>query len=425
LSDFQRTVLALGWERWLSLPWDGVVVHCHEIALKGGNRRPFTQALCRNLRRALALYGVTVRDLFDRVEVTPLQPPPSAKWVGEVTQAAAQVFGVAYAAPMRRLPRQLEEVAAAAAQVYRTVAEAGATFAVRAKRVDKTFPLTSQELEREIGRQVVTMTGATVDLKQPAVELHFRVYADHIALIGPKVVGVGGLPVGVTGRVLTLLSGGIDSAVAAWLIMRRGCFTDFLHFHAFPSADEVRGTKIVSLVERLVQPQGLRVRLLLVPYHAFQVAVLTAKVPAALELALFRRFMVRVANRLAQQRWYQALVTGDNLAQVASQTLENLRALDDASELPIFRPLLTYEKQEIIALAQRIGTYELSLQPYKDCCSLVARHPDTRPKLEAVRNAESRLPMDALLERTLSELVVWEIGQEREATADAIKEGLP
>jgi thiamine biosynthesis protein ThiI len=143
--------------------------------------------------------------------------------------------------------------------------------------------------------------------------------------------------------------------------------------------------------------------------------VLTAKVPAALELALFRRFMVRVANRLAQQRWYQALVTGDNLAQVASQTLENLRALDDASELPIFRPLLTYDKQEIITLAQRIGTYELSLQPYKDCCSLVARHPDTRPKLEAVRNAESRLPMDALLERTLSELVVWEIGQESQA----------
>jgi len=133
---------------------------------------------------------------------------------------------------------------------------------------------------------------------------------------------------------------------------------------------------------------------------------------------------VTVANRLAQQRWYQALVTGDNLAQVASQTLENLRALDDASALPIFRPLLTYDKQEIIALAQRIGTYELSLQPYKDCCSLIARHPETRPKLEAVRNAESHLPMDALLERTLSELVVWEIGQESQATAGEKEKGL-
>jgi len=367
-----------------------------------------------------------VRDLFDRLEVVPLQPPTSAQWVSGVTQAAAKVFGVAYAAPMRRLPRHLDEVAAVAVQVYRTVAEMGATFAVRVKRADKTFPLTSQELEREIGRQIVAMTGATVDLKKPTVELLFRVYTDHIALIGPKVVGVGGLPVGVTGRVLTLLSGGIDSAVAAWLIMRRGCFTDFLHFHAFPSAEEVRGTKIVSLVEQLIKPQGLQVRLFLVPYHAFQVAVLMAKVPAALELVLFRRFMIRVANRLAQQRWYQALVTGDNLAQVASQTLENLQALDDASELPVFRPLLTYDKQEIIALAQRIGTYELSLQPYKDCCSLIAPHPKTRPKLEGVRSAESRLPLEATVERTLAELVVWEIGgQASETIAEVAKKGPP
>ncbi|MFA0750925.1 MAG: hypothetical protein SLRJCFUN_001328 [Candidatus Fervidibacter sp.] len=405
-------MLALGWERWLSLPWDSVVVHYHEIALKGGNRRPFTQMLCRNLRRALARYRATVRDLFDRLEVTPLEGTPSAGWIDEVAHAAAQVFGVAYAAPMRRLSRQLDELAMAAAQVYRAVAETGATFAVRVRRVDKTFPFTSRELEREIGQRVVAMTGAPVDLEEPAVEIRFRVYADHIALLGPKVVGVGGLPVGVTGRVLTLLSGGIDSAVAAWLIMRRGCFTDFLHFHAFPSAEEVKGTKIASIVERLVQPQGLRVRLFLVPYYAFQVAVMMAKVPAALELVLFRRFMVRVANQLARQRWYQALVTGDNLAQVASQTMENLRALDDASELPIFRPLLTYDKQEIIALAQRIGTYELSLQPYKDCCSLIARHPETRPKLEAVRHAESHLPINALVERTLAELVVWEIGQQ-------------
>ncbi|GBC99807.1 putative tRNA sulfurtransferase [bacterium HR17] len=397
-------------ERWLALSWDAVVVHFHEIALKGGNRRPFTRALQFNLQRVLAPLSAGVQDCFDRLLVVPVSGAPTTAWLKETLSAAAQVFGVAYAAPVRILPRDMDALIAAAVETYRTVADAGATFAVQVRRVDKNFPLTSQQVERIIGEHIVAATRAPVDLKAPAVALRFRIYTDCAYLVGPKVPGVGGLPVGVTGRVLTLLSGGIDSAVAAWLIMRRGCVTDFLHFHAFPSADEVRTSKIVALVERLVKPQGVRARLLLVPYHAFQVALLMAKVPAALELVLFRRFMVKVACRIAQTRWYHALVTGDNLGQVASQTLENLRALDDAASVPVFRPLLTYDKAEIIALAQRIGTYDLSLLPYKDCCSLIARHPETRPKLDAVRGAEARLPVDALVERTLSELVVWQIG---------------
>jgi len=195
-------------------------------------------------------------------------------------------------------------------------------------------------------------------------------------------------------------------------MMKRGCFVDFVHFHAFPSNDEAVAEKVPKLVERLVVPQGVTCRLFLVPYHTFQLALLTSKVLPKLELVLFRRFMVKVANRIAKDYGLQAIVTGDNLNQVASQTLENLSVLDNASDLPIFRPLLTYDKQEIIALARQIGTYELSIQPYKDCCSLIARHPETRAKLREVLEAESVLPIEQLISRSLSEMSIITVGDQ-------------
>ncbi len=400
LLDFSESTLG-----WLKLPWDAVVVHYGEVGLKGGNRRWFVRTLRRNLQCALASYEATVQDHFDRLLFV---PPPDR--LGEVLTAAAQVFGVAYAMPIRFLPREVEALSDAAVQTYCAIATGGESFAVRVRRADKTFPLTSRDLERLIGQRVVDSTGAPVNLNSPDILLAFRLYDDRVYLIGPKVAGVGGLPLGVTGKVLALLSGGIDSPVAAWLAMRRGCWTDFLHFHAFLSADEVYESKIVKLVEALVKPQGVKARLFLVPYHPFQLTLLTTKVPPSLELVLFRRFMVKVAERLANEHGYQGLVTGDNLGQVASQTLANLTALDDAIKLPILRPLLCYDKQEIVALAQRIGTYDLSIQPYKDCCSIIARHPETRAQRSAVQAAEVSLPMERIVEEALSELTVWVIG---------------
>lgn len=405
---------------WLRLPWDGFVVHYHEIGLKGGNRRPFIRRLQQNLTNALRPFKAVVEDLFDRLFVR----VPS-EVLGEALKAAAQVFGVAYTALVRLLPRSLEAMQEAARETYQALATDRQTVAVRVRRVDKTFPMTSREVEQLVGRQLVATTGASVNLDAPDILLTFRIYADSVYLLGPKVPGVGGLPVGVSGRVLALLSGGIDSPVAAWLMMRRGCLVDFVHFHAFPNAEEALVDKVPKLVETLVVPQGVSARLFLVPYHIFQLALLMSKVPPSLELVLFRRFMVRVAHRLAQEHNYQAIVTGDNLGQVASQTLENLRALDDASALPIFRPLIAWDKQEILAFAQRIGTYALSLQPYKDCCSLIARHPQTKAKLEAVHRAEKQLPLEQLIERTLSEVVVKTIHTEpleKDATQKSAKE---
>jgi len=402
----QEQVLSPELDRWLKLPWDGFVAHYHEIGLKGGNRRVFTKVLLRNLQSALKKFGVKVQDLFDRLLVT----VPGDGFVGALL-AAAKVFGVAYVAPVKILPRSVEAMVDAALQTYRALATDRDSFAVRVRRVDKSFQLTSQELERLIGRRVIEATGAPVDLDDPKILVSFRVYRDCVYQVGPKVQGVGGLPVGVTGKVLALISGGIDSPVAAWLMMKRGCLVDFVHFHAMPSNEEAAEGKVPKLVEKIVSPQGVSARLFLVPYHPFQLALLMSKVPPQLELVLFRRFMVKVANRIAMENGHQAVVTGDNLGQVASQTLENLTVVDDASELTIFRPLLTYDKREIIALAQRVGTYELSIQPYKDCCSLIARHPETRAKLPEVLEAEKALPVEQLVERSLKEMAVLTVGE--------------
>jgi len=403
----QEKVVSPEIDKWLKLSWDGVVVHYHEIGLKGGNRRPFTRALFRNLQRALSRFYAKVHELFDRLLVK-----VEDDLLVDALLAAAKVFGVAYTAPVRLLPKSVEAMIDAAVQTYTVLASGKETFAVRVRRVDKSFPLTSHELERMIGQQVVAATGAPVNLNAPDILLSFRVYQDCVYQLGPKVQGIGGLPVGVTGKVLALISGGIDSPVAAWLMMKRGCFVDFVHFHAFPSNDEAVAEKVPKLVERLVVPQGVTSCLFLVPYHTFQLALLTAKVPLKLELVLFRRFMVKVAKQIAKEYGHQAIVTGDNLSQVASQTLENLSVLDNASDLPVFRPLLTYDKQEIIALAQQIGIYDLSIQPYKDCCSLIARHPETKAKLHEVLEAESTLPIEQLISRSLDEMSVITIGDQ-------------
>jgi len=373
--------------------------------LKGGNRRPFTKALVRNLQRALSRFGAEVHELFDRLLVK-----VEGDRLADALLAAAKVFGVAYTAPVRLLPCSVEAMIDAAVQTYTALTSGKETFAVRVRRVDKSFPLTSHELERVVGQQVVAATGAPVNLNAPDILLSFRVYQDCIYQVGPKVQGVGGLPIGVAGKVLALISGGIDSPVAAWLMMKRGCFVDFVHFHAFPSNDEAVVEKVPKLIERLVVPQGVTSRLFLVPYHTFQLALLTTQVPQKLELVLFRRFMVKVANRIAKEYGFQAIVTGDNLSQVASQTLENILVLDNASDLPVFRPLLTYDKQEIIALTKQIGTYELSIQPYKDCCSLIARHPEAKAKLHEVLEVESTLPIEQLISRSLAEMAVISVG---------------
>ena len=389
---------------WFALPWEAIAVHYSEIALKGENRGWFIETLRRNLVRALGdLSSKTTRHHGYLL----VHPAPNR--LREALEAAAQVMGVAFVAPIRRIGADMETLAQTGIGTYRAVAGEGASFSVRARGMGGVTGMKSMELQRRIGAQIQQATGAPVDLETPDVPIQFRAYDEVVFLTGPRFDGPLGLPVGVSGRVLTLFSGGIDSPVAAWLMLRRGCITDFFHVHSFGSAEKVLESKIVPLIEKILAPQNIAARLFLVPYDVFQIALLGARVNPSLEVALFRRFIVRVASRIAAAHGHLALVTGDNIGQVASQTLEGIASTDDVAERPMLRPLVTCEKQEIVALAERIGTFELATQDYRDCCSLAAKRPATRPRLQAVREAEATFDAERVADRAIEGMAVWKI----------------
>lgn len=398
-----------------------ILIHYGEIGLKGRNQAGFRRQLRDNVRATLRRVGVhwpvTETVGFLSIDVPEDRTPER---VQTVERALSEVLGIVWFARARRVPHDRFTVASAKADFARLesalldiasqTAGAGRTFAVRCHRADKLLPFTSQELDRRLGGVLLAnTTWKKVNLTRPDVTFHVEVRPRCSHVFVEKQRGPGGLPVGSAGRVLALLSGGIDSPVAAYLMARRGCDVDFLHFTAaHESPTQARQSKVFRLARRLGD-FTLGGRLFLAPYTHFDLAMLRA--PGDYDLMLFRRFMARVAERLAQQLGAQALVSGDNLSQVASQTLPNLVATSRAAEMPVFRPLLGFDKEEIVALARRIGTYELSIEPYKDCCALLSRHPRTRSQHEKLAAVEARLLPDYLqiIERTLAEALCLEI----------------
>lgn len=379
------------------------VVHYGEIALKGGNRGLFERALARNLLKAVRPLGpARVTRLPGRLLVW------SEGEDGKVREALAKVFGVEYFAPAVPVkPPSYEGMRDALLGLARALGEPpGGSFKIEVKRAHKGFPLTSPELASRLGQDLRQATGWRVSLKEPGRTFHVEVLSDLCLLYGKRIRGPGGLPVGVSGRVLLLLSGGIDSPVAGWLLMKRGCQLGFLHLYAYGSAEEALSGKVGRILLRLSE-YGAEGKVFLAPYHRYQLASLRAS--EGLELVLFKRFMLKLGAELARRYGYEALATGDGLAQVASQTLQNLAAQSYLLPLPVLRPLLTYDKKEIVALARQIGTYELSLQPYKDCCSLIARHPETRARAERLLKEEEKIGLDAIVAETLAELAVYEL----------------
>ena len=388
---------------WIAWPWNACTVHFHEIVLKGGNRPRFIQRLAENVRCVMRPYEGVVDARHDRLLVR--SPRPVSEWI----ESVARIFGIAYVVPVHFLEKDVARLAASAVAYYKDMASPGASCAIRARCSDPGFPLRGMELEREIGTAVVAACGAPVNLTAPDLQIDVRVTHDNAYLAGPRYTGPGGLPMGVTGRVLCLFSGGIDSPVAAWSMMRRGCRVEDVHFHMSPDVERLRDSKIVRLIEQLVRPQGVSVRLFLVPYLPFQFALMNTEIPQDLELITFRRFLIRVSDALAYKYRYEALVTGDNLGQVASQTLKNLSALEGVAHRPVFRPLLTQEKQEVIDRAKQIGTYQTAIEPYHDCCSLLAKRPNTGPRRTTVERFESQMDVAAVMQKALAETVSWTI----------------
>jgi thiamine biosynthesis protein ThiI len=281
------------------------------------------------------------------------------------------------------------------------------SFRVRARRADKRFATPSPEIERVIGRRVQEVTGWPVRLSRPALEIRVEVLTNDAFFFVSREPGMGGLPTGTSGKVLALLSGGIDSPVAAWRLIKRGCRVSFVHFHSYPILSRTSQDKARELVRRLTRQQ-LRSRLSLVPFGPLQQQVVVS-VPPPLRVVIYRRLMVRIAERLAGKIGAHALVTGDSVGQVASQTVENLAVVGGVATLPILRPLVGMDKEEITADAQRIGTYETSIIPDEDCCTLFTpRFPATRATAAAAEAAERALDIDGLVARALEDAVLEE-----------------
>ena len=376
---------------------NAIVVHYKELALKGGNRPWFIKILVQNLKTSLAGLDVRVRSIMGRVEIE----LGNADW-NAARDRIRRVFGIANFSYAGRGPHAFEPLAAA------ILADVGdrrpASFRVAATRADKRLPFTSPQIEREVGGLIKLAKGWRVDLDHPALTIHIEMLPDGAFYFFGKEPGAGGLPTGTGGRVACLLSGGIDSPVAAYRMMRRGCFVLFIHFHSYPILSRASQEKVREIAALLTQYQQ-RSRLLLVPFGELQQQIVLSVAPE-MRVVMYRRLMMRIADRLARRWRARALVTGEVIGQVASQTLDNLTTIAEAAGLEILRPLVGMDKDEITAEAERIQTLAISNIPDQDCCTLFTpRHPVTRARLDDVLELERTLPIDDMVAAAISATV--------------------
>jgi len=381
---------------------NSIVIHSQEIALKGKNRPWFLGRLVRNLRRAVSDLDVReVRALMGRIEVV-LGPGASPEEVGNRIR---HTFGIANFSHAGRSTLDLDAIASA---ILTDLGDRTCTsFRVSARRADKRYPLTSPQIEREVGGRIKEARGWRVDLENADLVIHVELLTNESFYFFGKERGPGGLPTGTAGRVACLLSGGIDSPVAAHRMMKRGCAVTFVHFHSYPILSRASQDKARELVQVLTRWQQ-HSRLYLVAFGEIQQQVVLA-VPGPMRVVIYRRLMMRIAEQIARARNAQALVTGEVVGQVASQTLENLAVIGSVATLPVFRPLIGMDKDEITAQAQSIGTYLISIIPDQDCCTLFTpRNPQTRARLQAIEAAEQSLPTNEIVENAVRDAVIEE-----------------
>jgi thiamine biosynthesis protein ThiI len=373
-----------------------IVIHYGEMSLKGNNRPIFVRTLMRNIRQVLSDLGSSeMRQQSGRLLLT---LPADIPWE-TIAERLYWVFGIANFAPCLRAPHDLEAIKRV---VDRALAQRTfASFRVTARRAFKELPFPSQMLNEEIGTHVLKTHVTRVDLEHPELTVHIELIPRQTLIYVEKLPGAGGLPVGTGGRLLSLLSGGLDSPVAAYRMIKRGCQVDFVHFHSYPFLDRTSQEKAHRLATLLTRYQ-YTARLFLVPFGEVQQRIVSA-VPPPARVVLYRRCMMRIAEALTRQTGAPALVTGESLGQVASQTLQNLRVIQAAMPLPVLRPLIGMDKAEIMQQAQAIGTYEISVLPDQDCCTLfVPRHPTTGAALAHIEAMERTLDVPALVEMGLS-----------------------
>ena len=371
-----------------------------EVVLKGLNRRSFEDKLIGNLRRRTAKCG-NFR-IYSKQSTIYVEPVNDESDLAAAYAACKQVFGVI--AVSRALPceKDVQAIIRTAKDYLAPEFARAKDFKVESKRADKTFPLTSIQLSQQVGGALhQAFPTCEVNVHDPELVVHIEIRDDAAYVHGPAEEGAGGLPIGMGGVAVSLLSGGIDSPVSSYMIAKRGVKLEMVHFFSPPYTSDEAKEKVLSLAKLLVPWCG-RLTVQIVPFTEIQEEI-RRNCPEEFFTLIMRRFMMRISQRVADQVKAKALVTGENLGQVASQTMEALRVTEDVVDLPVLRPLIGMDKEEIVRLSRKIGTFDTSILPYEDCCTVFTpRHPRTKPNLDEVCEAEAVLDIEGLIDRAMT-----------------------
>lgn len=380
---------------------DIILLKYGEISLKGLNRPMFEKQLLGNVAKALAPLGrFSVRKSQSTVYVEPLGDDIDMR---AATERLSKVFGIVNICPAVKCQKTIEDIERTTLECLSQTDLNGKTFKVEAKREDKQFPMNSPQICRHMGGVILKNTdGLSVDVHNPDILVQIEIRKDAY-IFTQKISGAGGMPVGTAGRAALLLSGGIDSPVAGWMISKRGVVLDAVHFHSHPYTSDRAKEKVIELAKIMTEYTG-HIRLHVVPFTDIQLDIIE-KCPQNYLTIIMRRLMMRIAEKIARNSGASALITGESIGQVASQTMESLVVTDNAVDMPVFRPCIGMDKEEIVSIAKKIDTYETSILPYEDCCTIfVPKHPKTKPSVAEIQEAEKLLTdPEGMMEKAISE----------------------
>ncbi len=378
-----------------------ILMKLGEVVLKGLNRRAFEDKLLANARRRLANFGRYT--IYSKQSTIYVEPEDSSCDLEGAYDACTRIFGVISLVRAKPCEKDKDAIFAAARDYLREELSQAKSFKVESKRADKTFPMSSIQLSQYVGGELhEAFPHLQVDVHQPELTVHIEIREKAAYVHGPARPGAGGLPTGMGGCAVSLLSGGIDSPVASWMMCKRGVHLEMVHFYSPPYTSQQALDKVIDLA-RLLVPWCGRLCVHTVPFTEIQEAI-RRDCPEDYFTLITRRFMMRCAQKVAERVGAKALVTGECMGQVASQTMEALAVSQDACTLPVLRPVIAMDKEEIIRLARKIGTFETSIQPFEDCCTVFTpRHPRTHPVVADVRALESVLDIDGLVDRAMEQ----------------------
>lgn len=379
-----------------------IVCHYGELSLKGKNRDFFEKQLVFNIKNIFnkEFPGSIseVRKLYGRILIKLNEK--GGKDIEKVTETLKKVFGIANFSFAIKESQDIEKIKKACLNKFENIDFD--KFRITTKRAEKAFPLTSEEVNKDVGAFIVKKMRKKVSLKEFDANCFIDIADKYAFIYTKKIKGPGGMPVGTSGKAMILMSGGLDSPVAAYYALKRGLSTRFIHFHSIPYTSKQSVNKVKRLVERLGK-FGSNKTMYLVPFAKAQKEIVS-KCPEKLRVILYRRMMMRITEKIAKKEGASVLITGDSLAQVASQTVDNISAVSSSTDMLILRPLIGMDKEEIMAKARDIGTYDISIEPHDDCCSrLMPKKPETRAKMEEVLKAEEKLDMENIIKNSISE----------------------